>query len=70
MSSKSFIAVPGASFRISNRDLMIITQAKEKIMADYGLDELAAYQFIRRVAMNNKRPRVEIARRILQDGRD
>lgn len=49
---------------------MIITQAKEKIMADYGLDELAAYQFIRRVAMNNKRPRVEIARRILQDGRD
>lgn len=70
MSNKAYIYRPGESFKISNSDLVIIARAKEHIMTSYGLDESAAYQFIRRVAMNNKRSRVEIARRILQDDRD
>lgn len=70
MSSKAYIARPGKSFMISNSEMLTICRAKEKIMAEYGLDESTAYQFIRRVAMNNKRTRAEIARRILQDGRN
>jgi AmiR/NasT family two-component response regulator len=45
----------------------LILAAKLRLMAVYGLDEVKAYHFIRRVAMDNKATRVEIAIRILKE---
>lgn len=47
------------------RDLIIA--AKLRLMAVYDLDEVNAYHFIRKAAMDNKATRVEIAIRILKE---
>lgn len=46
-----------------------ITCAKLYLMEEYKLDEEGAYQFIRKLAMDNKKTRVEVSRRILKDAR-